>query len=74
VANLALSPRSAAALRFAALGNKRFCTVPTRLAAMRGFSHLQDSGTRAVLEILAHDPDETIRAEAIDLLNEAGGL
>lgn len=75
VANIALSPRTSAALRVAALGNKRVASVPARLAALRGLARVADSGARAVLETLSRDPDATIRSAARACLNEeTGGL
>lgn len=75
VANVALSPRTAAALRSAALGNKRYVSTPARLAALQGLSRLHDGGTRAVVTTLLQDPDEGIRTAAGDRLNrDAGGL
>ena len=75
VANVALSPRTAAALRSAALGNKRYMSTATRLAALQGLSRLHDGGTRAAVTTLLQDPDEVIRTAASDRLNrEAGEL
>ena len=70
VENVSASPVSVSALRYAALGNKRYASEVVRLAAIRALVRFADGQTRETLERLSADPSEAIRQEAARTLKE----